>query len=179
MRFRSVLLLLLLSCCVGAPAFADDASTPGQREYERIEIGDYVSYKDKDRFKVALKMALMKWPDRRSCLVSPDGVILRWEKLKGLKEIEVCLVRVLAAAKSIEEAKQILVANGLSAPIDDDFPPKYADAAISGRCFLKSPHCGRAVSKLWFPVLPVVAFSYEIAFLGGKVFDVEISVVVY
>jgi hypothetical protein len=177
-RFRSLPVLLLLTCGVGTPASGTDVPNPRTSAYERIEIGDYVSYKRKASLPVALKLALMEWPDRRSCLASPDGVILRWEKLRGLKEIEVCLVRVLAAAESIEEAKLILVTNGLSAPIDAAFPPKYAEAAISGRCFLKSRHCGRAVSKLWFPVLPVNSFSYEIAFRGARVFDVRISTVV-
>jgi hypothetical protein len=176
MRFRSLRFPLVFAYCLGTPAFGTDA--PGLKEYERIEIGDYVSYKRKSSFPVALKLALKKWPDRRSCL-SPDGVILRWEKLKGLKEIEVCLVRVLAAAESVEQAKQILVANGLSAPIDAQWPPRYADAAISGMCSSKGSRCGRAVSKIRFPVLRVGAFSYEIAFRGGRVFDVRISAVVF
>jgi len=176
--FRSLLALLLFTCGVGTPASGNDVPKPRSSEYERIEIGDYVSYKRKASFPVALKLALMKWPDRRSSLASPDGVLLRWEKLSSLKEIEVCLVRVLAAAESIEEAKLILVTNGLSAPIDAAFPPKYADAAISGSCLLKSQHCGRAVSKLWFPVLPVYGFSYEMAFRAGRVFDVKISALV-
>lgn len=174
MRFRSLSAHLLLACCIGTPASGNDLQTPELQGYERIEIGDYVSYKRKVSFPVPLKIALKKWPNRGSCLASPNSVILHWEQLRGLKEIEVCLVRVLAAAGSIEEAKRILVANGLSAPIDDAFPPKYADAAISGLCSLKSLPCGRAVSKLWFPVLPVGAFSYEIAFRSGKVFDVQI-----
>jgi hypothetical protein len=148
-RFRSLLVLLLLACGVGTSASGNDVPNPRTSAYERIEIGDYVSYKRKASFPVALKLALMKWPDRRSCLASPDGVILRWEKLMGLKEIEVCLVRVLAAAESIEEAKLILVANGLSAPIDDAFPPKYADAAISGRS-LKADIAGAPCQSFGF-----------------------------
>lgn len=132
------------------------------QEYERIEVGDHVSYKRKVPLPVGLKIALTRWPDRRSCLASTDGVILRWEKLRGLKKIEVCLVRVLTAAASIEEAKRILVASGLSIPIDDPFPPKYADSVVAGICHLKSVPCGRAVSTLWFPGLPVYAFSYAV-----------------
>lgn len=159
MKRLLTLLVVVAACAVSAVAASaylrsyNEVSETDDRWTGQTKVGDFKSLKQMGGIPLTLVWTIKTWPNHLSCVIATDHDVLRWADFDGSLSVDVCLTRVLAKSKSVDETIGILRKNGFVSPTrrsQPNIPDEITELAAT--CLPHADPCSKSFERMggWF-----------------------------